>query len=73
MTHPTTAQTNNPNENKSSLLCFLLAFAFAFVIFLLAPEGITLIWLKALAFSIALAAFKAFTFFLKIKVYYKEK
>jgi hypothetical protein len=67
------AQTNNPNENKSSLLCFLLAFAFALVIFLLVQEGITLIWLKALAVAIGLVAFKAFTFFLKIKVYYKEK
>ena len=66
-------QSNNPNENKSSLLAFLLAFLFAFAIFLLVPEGIMLTWNKALAVAIALVAFKAFTFFLKIKVYYKEK
>ena len=67
------AQTNNPNENKSSLLSFLLAFLFAFAIFLLVPEGIELTWIKAACVAIALAAFKIFTFFLKIKVYYKEK
>ena len=67
------AQSNNPNENKSSLLSFLLSFAFAFVIFLLVPEGIILTWIKAFLVATGLALFKAFTFFLKIKVYYKEK
>ena len=66
-------QSNNPNENKSSLLSFFLAFIFALVVFLLVPEGVTLTWLKAVCVGVALAAFKVFTFFLKIKVYYKEK
>jgi hypothetical protein len=66
-------QSNNPNENKSALLTFVLAFAFAIVIFLLMNEGITKIWIKATVASVALVAFKIFTYFLKIKVYYKEK
>lgn len=66
-------QSNNPNENKSSLLSFLLAFAFAFAVFLLVPEGIVITWWKALGVAVALAAFKIYTFFLKIRVYYKEK
>lgn len=66
-------QSNNPNENKSSLLMFLLSFLFAFAVFLLVPEGIALTWWKAAGVAIALAAFKIYTFFLKIKVYYKEK
>jgi hypothetical protein len=66
-------QSNNPNENKSSLLSFLLSFLFALCTFLLLPEGVALAWMKAAAVAIALAALKIFTFFLKIKVYYKEK
>ena len=66
-------QSNNPNENKSTLLGFFLAFIYTFIILLLMPEGMEKIWLKACVFSAGLAAFKIFTFFLKIKVYYKEK
>lgn len=66
-------QSNNPNENKASLLMFVITFLFAFVVFLLMGEGITKVWLKAMIVGLALAAFKIFTFFLKIRVYYKEK
>ncbi len=66
-------QTNNPNENKASLLTFVIALLFAMSVFLLMDEGIAKIWLKAMIVAIALAAFKIFTFFLKIRVYYKEK
>ena len=66
-------QSNNPNENKSSLLMFVLALLFALVIFLLVGEGITKIWIKASVVACVIAVFKAFTFFLKIKIYYKEK
>lgn len=66
-------QSNNPNENKSSLLAFVVSFLFALCLFLLMPEGALLAWWKAMFVSIALAIFKIFTFFLKIKVYYKEK
>ena len=66
-------QSNNPNENKSSLLMFVLSFLFALVIFVLVGEGITKIWIKASVVALVLAIFKIFTFFLKIKIYYKEK
>lgn len=66
-------QTNNPNENKASLLMFVIAFLFAIAEFLLISEGITRTWIKAALVALVLVAFKVFTFFLKIKVYYKEK
>ncbi len=66
-------QSNNPNENKSAILTFLLSFVFALVVFLLMGEGITKIWIKATIVSALIAGLKIFTFFLKIKVYYKEK
>ena len=66
-------QSNNPNENKSTILAFALAFAYALFIFLLIGEGVNKTWTKALILSIAFAAFRIFTYFLKIRVYYKEK
>ena len=66
-------QSNNPNENKSSLLSLVISFLFAICLFLLIPEGAMLAWWKAMFVAMALAGFKIFTFFLKIKVYYKEK
>ena len=66
-------QSNNPNENKSTILAFALAFAYAVFIFLLMGEGVNKTWTKALILSIAFAAFRIFTYFLKIRVYYKEK
>ena len=66
-------QSNNPNENKSSGLCFGLSFVVAIVAFLLSTEGLALAWIKIAIIAIAFAVFKIFTYFMKIKVYYKEK
>lgn len=66
-------QSNNPNENKSTILAFFLSFIFALAVFLLMGEGVNKIWIKAFVVSIVLLAFRIFTYFLKIRVYYKEK
>lgn len=66
-------QSNNPNENKSTILAFVLSFMFALAVFLLMGEGVNKIWIKAFVVSIVLLAFRIFTYFLKIRVYYKEK
>lgn len=66
-------QSNNPNENKSTLLAFLLSFLVAGVMLLLSLEDVTVVWYKILGISLVLAVMKIFTFFIKIKVYYKEK
>lgn len=66
-------QSNNPNENKSTLLCFFLAFLMAIVLLLLSFEGMAVAWIKITAISLVLCAVKICTYFLKIKVFYKEK
>lgn len=66
-------QSNNPNENKATLLTFLVSFLVTFVAFLLALENMTAAWIKMSVFSILFAAFRIFVYFVKIKVYYKEK
>lgn len=66
-------QSNNPNENKSTLLCFILAFLAAGVELLLALEGVNVAWIKVSLIALALCALKIWTYFIKIKVFYKEK
>ena len=66
-------QSNNPNENKSTLLCFILAFLAAAVELLLALEGVNVAWIKVSLIALALCALKIWTYFIKIKVFYKEK
>lgn len=63
-------QSNNPNENKATLLTFLVSFLVTFVAFLLALENMTAAWIKMSVFSILFAAFRIFVYFVKIKVYY---
>lgn len=66
-------QSNNPNENKSTLLCFVLAFLAAGVELLLALEGVNVAWIKVSLIALAVCALKVWSYFIKIKVFYKEK
>ena len=66
-------QSNNPNENMSAILVFVLSFvAFAAALLLSLNEG-GKVWLKIAIAAIVLAAAKIVTFMMKIKVFYKEK
>lgn len=66
-------QSNNPNENKSSVLAFALSFLISGGMLLLSFEDVSVVWYKIAAVAIVIAAVKIYTYFLKIKVYYKEK
>ena len=66
-------QSNNPNENKSSVLAFALSFLIAGGMLLLSFEDASIVWYKVAAVAVVIAAVKIYTYFLKIKVYYKEK
>ena len=66
-------QSNNPNENKSTLLCFILAFLVSGAELLLALEGVDTAWVKMALIALAFCALKMWSYFIKIKVFYKEK
>ena len=66
-------QANNPNENMSALLVFVLSFvAFIVALLLSLKEGMTA-YVKIAVIAAVLAIGKIFTYFMKIKVFYKEK
>ncbi|MBE6124569.1 MAG: hypothetical protein E7184_03475 [Erysipelotrichaceae bacterium] len=64
---------NNPNENKSTFLAFLMAFVFsAFALFLFI-EDVAASWNKLLWISIILLIYKAYTYLTKVKYFYRER
>lgn len=67
------SQTNNPNENKSTILCFLLSFLVAGGTLFLSLESVASAWIKVSLVGLVLLVFKAWSYFIKIKVFYKEK
>ncbi|MBR2442027.1 MAG: hypothetical protein IKB20_03070 [Clostridia bacterium] len=66
-------QTNNPNENKSTILCFVLSFLVAGATLLLSLENVSAAWIKVSLIGLAFCVFKTWSYFIKIKVFYKEK
>ena len=66
-------QANNPNENMSALLVFVMSLmVFAASLFLSLDSAVG-VWTKLFFMSIIVAAAKIITFVTKIKVFYKEK
>lgn len=66
-------QSNNPNENKSTGLAFGMAFVWGVGQLLLAMENSNIVWWKLFGIAVVLMLFRIWAFFIKIKVYYKEK
>ena len=66
-------QSNNPNENKSIILTFLLSMFFSAIWMVLAMENSKTAWYKVLIVAGLYLAIKIYFYFMKIKVYYTEK
>lgn len=64
----------NPNENKSTIIGFLIAFLFAgFALFLFLKDGGSVItWWKLIAISVGFFAIRIYLFYNKIYVYFRE-
>lgn len=65
--------TDNPNENFSTIIAFIIAAIYAVYSFILFPEGVTKACVKLCAIGVVFACILAYMFFTKIKVYYFEK
>lgn len=66
-------QANNPNENKSSLLVFMLVAVVGVFALMLSLEGGATIWVKLGIIATVFAVLKIITFILQVKAFYKEK
>lgn len=64
---------SNPNEKKSTILAFLIAFlVFAISLFFF-MENQTYTWIKLAIIGVVFAVFRTHLYFTNIKVYYNEK
>ncbi len=66
------SQANNPNENKSIIMTFVLSLVFAGFWMFLAMENSRTAWYKIIAVAFVYMVIKIYFYFLRIKVYYKE-
>lgn len=66
-------QSNNPNENKSIILTFILSVFFAAFWMVLAMENNRTAWYKILVLAGLYMGVKIYFYFMKIKVYYRER
>ena len=66
------SQANNPNENKSIVMTFVLSLLFAGFWMILSLENAKTAWIKILVLAVVYMAIKIYFYFLRIKVYYKE-
>lgn len=66
------SSTNNPNENKSIVMTFILSLLFAGFWMILSLENSRSAWIKILVVAFIYMAIKIYFYFLRIKVYYKE-
>lgn len=65
-------QFNNPNERASAIVGIIFPLIiFAIALFLSSEEGESA-WIKLAVVAVAYAAFKVWTYFMKIKAFYKE-
>ena len=64
---------SNPNETKSTLFAFLVAFLTAGVVFLLLNEGEGQVYEKLILVAAGVFAYRVWMFLSMLKLYYKEK
>lgn len=65
-------QFNNPNERTAAVVGIILPLiVFGIALFLSSKEGEST-WIKLAVVAVAYAAFKVYTYFMKIKAFYKE-
>lgn len=69
----TGTHTNNPNETKSTFFGFLISAFVAFASFFLINEGPLTFWWKLFVVATVFLAARAYLYFVKISLYYKEK
>lgn len=64
---------SNPNETKSVVAMLFLAFLFFALSLFLSIENINLSWVKVFGIALALLGYRIWSYYNKIKFYYKEK
>lgn len=63
----------NPNEAKSTIICFVFAGLFAFILYFLIGESFVKVFPKVMCIGLAVFVVRLYLYLTRIKLYYKEK
>ena len=64
---------SNPNETKSTIAMLFLSAVFFAISLFLSVENVNVSWLKVCLIALALLLYRVWSFYSKVKYYYKEK
>ena len=64
---------SNPNETKSTIAMLFLSFVFFGISLFLSVENIATAWIKVGIVALAILGYRIWSFYNKVKYYYKEK
>lgn len=64
---------NSPNESIANIIALLISAFFAFLTFYLGSEGLIGALIKLLVLSVVLLGARIYLYFIRVKLYYKEK
>ena len=63
----------NPNVKKATVCALLLSVVFAFLTYFLAPSGINSTLIKLVIMSTLFMSARVYLYFVRVKLYYKER
>ena len=64
---------DNPNVKKATLFALLISAIFAFLVYFLAPSGLNSTFIKLAIISLAFMGARVYLYFIRVKLYYKER
>ena len=64
---------NNPNERNATIFSLILSVLFAFLLYFLAPSGLNGAFIKLTVLSLAFLVARVYLYFIRVKLYYKER
>ena len=64
---------DNPNVAKATLFSLLISVIFAFLMYFLAPSGLMSTFVKLAILSLAFMGARVYLYFIRVKLYYKER
>ncbi len=64
---------DNPNVKKATLFALLISAIFAFLVYFLAPSGLNSAFIKLAIISLLFMSSRVYLYFIRVKLYYKER
>ena len=64
---------DNPNVKKATVFALIISVLFAFLVYFLAPSGLNSTFIKLAIISTVFMLARVYLYFIRVKLYYKER